>query len=86
MSGTRTGLGALIVTALSLGATAIDSSSAYAKGHRFRSFLPRDAQARGLDAIQATRQRAESWEAYGLPTNPRGQVVNYADYQRGGTN
>jgi len=88
MSNSRTAIGTLIVAALSLGATVIGSSFVNAKNRQIDALLPRGAyaQAIGLDAAQASRQRAESWEAYGLPRNTKGQVVNYADYQRGGTN
>jgi hypothetical protein len=88
MPNTRTTLGTLVVAALSLGVTTIGSSSAYAKNHQVHAFLPRGAyaQAFALDAAQASRRRAESSEAYELPMNARGQGVNYADYQRGGSN
>jgi hypothetical protein len=90
MSNTRPAIGALIAVVLSLGATAVGSSAVYAKGHPVHSLLPRGAyaQAIGLTPTEANRQRAEaeSWGAYQLPTDAQGDVVNYTDYQRGGSN
>jgi hypothetical protein len=69
MSNTRIAIGTLIV-ALSLGASAVGSSSAYAKGHPAHTY----------------QRTVESGSAFQLPTDAAGDVVNYADYQRGGAN
>jgi hypothetical protein len=88
MSNTRTAI-ATLIAALSLAAGGVGSSPVYAKDHRVHSFFRPGvyAQATGETAMQATRRAAEAeagW--YYEPTNRNGQVINYADYQRGGAN
>jgi hypothetical protein len=79
-------VGALIVGAFLLAAGAVDPSPVYAKEHRLHSVLHPAicAQVTSQSAMRATRSAADTGRSYG-PTRP-GEIINYADYQRGGAN
>ena len=85
MSNTRTAIGTLIVAVLSIGVTAVDTSAVYAKGHRLNSLRLEGSYARAT-VQEAERAAVRSDVTFGYPRTADGQVVNYADYQRGGAN
>ena len=88
-SKTGTAVSTLIAAALSLAAGTVGSSPVYAKDYRVHSLLRPViyAQATSQRAMQATRRAAEAESGWFYePTNRNGEVINYADYQRGGTN
>jgi hypothetical protein len=88
MSNTRTAI-AMLIAAFSLVSAVVGSSPVYAKDHRVHSLLRPAiyAQVTSQSALQATGRSAEAGSGWFYePTNREGQVINYADYQRGGTN
>jgi hypothetical protein len=85
MSNTHTVISTLIGAVLSIGASAVDSSAVYAKGHRLDSLRPQGSYAQ-VTVQEAERAAVRNDVTFGYPRTADGQVVNYADYQRGGSN
>jgi hypothetical protein len=81
-----TEVGTLIVSAFLLAAGAVDSSPVYAKEVRLHSVvqLAICAPATSQSTMRATRPAADAGRNYG-PTRSD-EIINYADYQRGGAN
>jgi hypothetical protein len=85
-SSTATEVGALIVAVISLAAGVVGPSLVYAKAHQFHSFLGPAVYAQVTDQSTMRGTSRAKGRRYHEPTKRDSEIINYTDYQRGGSN